>query len=78
MSAYCLGDYPEALRLARAGYEAFSSVNHRWGVISALCRLGFAETARAVMEAVSAVLSYSRDEGEATTPGAAAEDGPNP
>ena len=45
MSAYCLGDYAEALRLARAGYEAFASVNHRWGVISALCRLGFAEAA---------------------------------
>lgn len=45
MSAYCLGDYPEALGLARAGYEAFASVNHRWGVISALCRLGFAEAA---------------------------------
>jgi hypothetical protein len=45
MSAYCLGDYPEALRLARAGYEAFSRVNHRWGVTSALCQLGFAEAA---------------------------------
>jgi ATP/maltotriose-dependent transcriptional regulator MalT len=45
MSAFCLGDYPAALRLARAGYEAFSSVNHRWGVTSALCRLGFAEAA---------------------------------
>ncbi|MFH1474467.1 MAG: tetratricopeptide repeat protein [Chloroflexota bacterium] len=41
----CLGDYPEALRLARAGYEAFDSANHRWGVTSALCRLGFAEAA---------------------------------
>jgi predicted ATPase/class 3 adenylate cyclase len=45
MSAYCLGDYPEALRLARAGYAAFEGVNHRWGIISALCRLGFAEAA---------------------------------
>ena len=45
MSAYCLGEYAEALRLARAGYEAFESVNHRWGIISALCRLGFAEAA---------------------------------
>jgi tetratricopeptide (TPR) repeat protein len=42
MSAYCLGDYPEAMRLGRAGFEAFSAVNHRWGVISALCRMGFA------------------------------------
>jgi ATP/maltotriose-dependent transcriptional regulator MalT len=45
MSAYCLGDHADALRLARAGYEAFSSVNNRWGVISALCRLGFAAAA---------------------------------
>jgi ATP/maltotriose-dependent transcriptional regulator MalT len=45
MSAFCLGDYPAALRLARAGYEAFSSVNHRWGVTSALCRTGLAAAA---------------------------------
>jgi predicted ATPase len=51
MSAYCLGDYAEALRLARAGYDAFNSVNHRWGVISALCRLGFAEAALGDAEA---------------------------
>jgi tetratricopeptide (TPR) repeat protein len=30
------------MRLGRAGFEAFSAVNHRWGVISALCRIGFA------------------------------------
>ncbi|HYV00778.1 MAG TPA: tetratricopeptide repeat protein [Actinomycetota bacterium] len=30
------------MRLGRAGFEAFSAVNHRWGVISALCRMGFA------------------------------------
>jgi hypothetical protein len=42
MSAYCLGDYPKAMRLGRAGFDAFSAVNHRWGVISALCRMGFA------------------------------------
>ena len=41
MSAFGLGDYPEALRLGRAGYEAFSEVNHRWGTIAALCRIGF-------------------------------------
>jgi hypothetical protein len=45
MSAYCLGDFAEALRLARAGHDAFASINHRWGVISALCRMGFAEAA---------------------------------
>jgi hypothetical protein len=35
-------DYEEALRLGRAGYEAFSEVNHRWGMIAALWRIGFA------------------------------------
>jgi hypothetical protein len=45
LSAFGLGDYPEALRLGRAGYEAFSEVNHRWGVIAALCRIGFAALA---------------------------------
>ena len=32
LSAYGLGDYSEALRLARAGYEAFSESSHRWGL----------------------------------------------
>jgi len=45
LSAFGLGDYPEALRLGRAGYEAFSEVNHRWGTITALCRIGFAALA---------------------------------
>jgi hypothetical protein len=44
-SAFGLGDYPEALRLGRAGHEAFSEVNHRWGLITALCRIGFAALA---------------------------------
>src|SRR4029079_7201868 len=39
------GDYFEALRLGRAGYEAFSEDNHRWGLITALCRIGFAALA---------------------------------
>ncbi len=38
-------DYDEALRLGRAGYEAFCEVNHRWGMIAALCRIGFAALA---------------------------------
>ena len=38
-------EYEEALRLGRAGYEAFTEVNHRWGKIAALCRIGFAELA---------------------------------
>ena len=45
LSAFGLGDYPEALRLGRAGYEAFSEVNHRWGLIVALCRIRFAALA---------------------------------
>ena len=43
--AYGTGDYEEALRLGRAGYEAFCEVNHRWGTIVALCRIGFATLA---------------------------------
>jgi len=45
LSAFGLGDYPEALQLGRAGYEAFSESNHRWGLIVALCRIGFAALA---------------------------------
>ena len=45
LSAFGLGDYSEALRLGRAGYEAFSEINHRWGMITALCRIGFAALA---------------------------------
>jgi hypothetical protein len=33
------------LRLGRAGYDAFSESNHRWGLITALCRIGFAALA---------------------------------
>jgi hypothetical protein len=35
----------ETLRLGRSGYEAFYEVNHRWGMITALCRIGFAALA---------------------------------
>ena len=45
LSAFGLRDYAEALRLGRAGYEAFSEVDHRWGLITALCRIGFAALA---------------------------------
>ena len=45
LSAYGIQEYEEALRLGRAGYEAFSEVNHRWGMIAALCRIGFAALA---------------------------------
>jgi tetratricopeptide (TPR) repeat protein len=45
LSAFGLGDYAEALRLGRAGYDAFSESNHRWGMITALCRIGFAALA---------------------------------
>ncbi len=44
-SAFGLGEYSEALRLGRAGYEAFSESNHRWGLITALCSIGFAALA---------------------------------
>jgi len=45
MSAYCLGDYEQALEHALAGYEGFEHANHRWGMTAALCRLGFAAAA---------------------------------
>ena len=45
MSAYCLGDYEQALEHALAGYEGFERANHRWGMAAALCRLGFAAAA---------------------------------
>ena len=35
----------EALHLSRAGFEAFSESNHRWGLITALCCIGFAALA---------------------------------
>ncbi len=45
LSAYGIEEYEEALRLGRVGYKAFSEVNHRWGKIAALCRIGFAALA---------------------------------
>ena len=45
MSAYCLGDYAQAMQHALAGYEGFEQANHRWGMTAALCRLGFAAAA---------------------------------
>ena len=45
LSAFGLGDYSAALRLGRAGFEAFAESNHRWGLIVALCRIGFAALA---------------------------------
>jgi ATP/maltotriose-dependent transcriptional regulator MalT len=45
MSAYCLGDYEQALEHGIAGYEGFERANHRWGMTAALCRLGFATAA---------------------------------
>src|SRR4029079_9999010 len=45
LSAYGLADYSETLRLRRPGVGAFSRTNHRWGLIAALCRIGFAALA---------------------------------
>lgn len=42
LSAFRAGRLPEAFRLGRAGY---SEGNHRWGLITALCRIGFATVA---------------------------------
>src|SRR5205823_2475216 len=45
MSAYCLGDYEQAMQHALAGFEGFERANHRWGMTAALRRLGFAAAA---------------------------------
>ena len=37
-----MGEYEDALRLGRSGYDAFADVNHRWGMIGAASRVGFA------------------------------------
>lgn len=42
-SNWGLGNYEEAARLGRAGYEAFESLGHPWGMTRALCVIGFAE-----------------------------------
>ena len=42
LAFHLLGDYEEALRYGEAGYTAFADVNHRWGMIGAACRVGFA------------------------------------
>jgi hypothetical protein len=36
-----MGEYEDALRLGRAGYDAFADGNHRWGMIGAASRVGF-------------------------------------
>ena len=36
------GDYAEALRFGRQGYELFEGLGHRWGMAASLCRIGFA------------------------------------
>jgi hypothetical protein len=46
MSAYCVGDYEQAMEHALAGYQGFEQANHRWGMTAALCRLGFAAARR--------------------------------
>ena len=45
MSAYCLGDYEQALEHGSRATRDSSDANHRWGMTAALCRLGFAAAA---------------------------------
>jgi predicted ATPase/DNA-binding SARP family transcriptional activator len=42
MSAYFLEDYPQALQFGQEGYQVFKKIDHRWGLCTSLCRLGFA------------------------------------
>lgn len=42
MSAYFLEDYPQALQFGQRGYRVFNKIDHRWGICTSLCRLGFA------------------------------------
>jgi predicted ATPase/class 3 adenylate cyclase len=62
VSAYGLGDYDEAMRLARGGYEAFEEANHRWGMMSARCRLGFAALALDDLEGAGRDLQVTLEE----------------
>jgi predicted ATPase/class 3 adenylate cyclase len=41
ISYYGLGDYEEAIRVGRRGFELFDDIGHRWGIGIALCRIGF-------------------------------------
>jgi predicted ATPase len=61
LSAFGLGDYSEALRLGHAGYEAFGEANHRWGLITALCRIGCAELAlgKGAQERAAVILTFA-------------------
>jgi predicted ATPase/class 3 adenylate cyclase len=42
LSSYFLRDYESALRYAGAGLDAFSEINHPWGIAASQCRIGFA------------------------------------
>ena len=66
LSAYGREDYKQALRLGRAGYEAFSEVNHRWGMITALCRIGFAALALGDVDEAQRTLRAALDRAHAS------------
>jgi predicted ATPase/class 3 adenylate cyclase/tetratricopeptide (TPR) repeat protein len=66
VSAYCLGDYEEALRYGEAGYTAFADVNHRWGMIGAACRVGFALAALGDHDRARERLSWALGRARAT------------
>ena len=42
MSSYFLEEYPQAVQFGKEGYQVFKKINHRWGLCTSLCRLGFA------------------------------------
>jgi predicted ATPase/class 3 adenylate cyclase len=66
VSAYCLGDYEAALRHGDAGYAAFADVSHRWGMIGAACRVGFAQAALDDHDGARERLSWALERARAT------------
>jgi tetratricopeptide (TPR) repeat protein len=66
VSAYCLGDFEEALRLGRAGHDGFADVNHRWGMIGAACRVGFALVALGNPNGARERFGWALDQAQAT------------
>lgn len=43
LSLINMGEFGEAKRFGGESYQRFAEINHRWGIPSSLCRIGFAE-----------------------------------
>ncbi|MEJ2013596.1 MAG: tetratricopeptide repeat protein, partial [Anaerolineales bacterium] len=51
LSAWGLNDFTAAEEYARQGMAHFESIGHRWGMVTSLCRLGFAALGQGKTEA---------------------------